>query len=169
MLAGYFDKGYASRYTSIEEAEKVHGELLISPLGNIAKTKPDGSIKHRIIQDLRRGGANLLAKLFERIVLPRPNDHAWDLYNLWKDMVKAECGEEARIWSLIVDYEDAFMSTGTRADEQRFTAAQIDDPESPTGIRVYVWHTLGFGGKTFPLVYARPASFAARSAQALME
>ena len=49
VLADYFDKGYASIYTSIKEAEKVHGELLISPLGNIVKTKPDGSIKHRII------------------------------------------------------------------------------------------------------------------------
>ena len=43
------------------------------------------------------------------------------------------------------------------------------DPSSPTGVYVYVWHTLGFGGKTFPLVYARPASFASRTAQALMD
>ena len=46
--------------------------------------EPDGSLKHRIIQDLRRGGANLLAELFERIVLPRPSDHGWDMFNLWK-------------------------------------------------------------------------------------
>ena len=31
------------------------------------------------------------------------------------------------------------------------------------------WHTLGFGGKTCPLVYSRPASFAARSGQALLK
>ena len=60
------------------------------------------------------------------------------------------------------------MSTGTMVDEQRFTAATVADKDSPTGTYVYVWHTLGFGGKTFPLVYARPASFAARTAQALM-
>ena len=61
------------------------------------------------------------------------------------------------------------MSTGTRADEQRFTAAEVPDADSPTGVRIYVWHTLGFGGETFPLVYSRPASFASRTAQALME
>ena len=66
-------------------------------------------------------------------------------------------------------FEDAFMSTGTRGDQQRFTAAEVIDNNSPTGSYVYVWKTLGFGGKTFPLVYARPASFAARTAQALLD
>ena len=80
-----------------------------------------------------------------------------------------ELGKDAGVWSLIVDFEDAFMSTGTLACEQRFTTAEVDDPSSPSGKYVYVWHTLGFGGKTFPLVYARPASFASRTAQALMD
>ena len=70
---------------------------------------------------------------------------------------------------MVVDYKDAFMSTGTRADEQRFTAARVNDPDSPTGVYIYVWKTLGFGGKSFPLVYSRPASFASRTAQALLE
>ena len=61
------------------------------------------------------------------------------------------------------------MSTGTLPCEQRFTAAEVADPVSPTGTFIYVWQTLGFGGKTFPLVYARPASFASRTAQALMD
>ena len=47
---------------------------------------------------------------------------------------------------MVVDYKDAFMSTGTRADEQRFTAARVNDPDSPTGVYIYVWKTLGFGG-----------------------
>ena len=62
-----------------------------------------------------------------------------------------------------------FMSTGTVPSEQRFTAAEVEDPSSPSGIWVYVWHTLGFGGKSFPLVCSRPASFAARTGQALLE
>ena len=61
------------------------------------------------------------------------------------------------------------MSTGTQSEEQRFTAAEVEEADSATGSFVYVWKTLGFGGKTFPLVYARPASFAARTAQALMD
>ena len=55
VLAGYYDKGYAARYGFLFEAEKKHGKILISPLGNLSKEKPDGSIKHRIIQDLWRG------------------------------------------------------------------------------------------------------------------
>ena len=60
------------------EAERQHGKLVISPLENLSKSKPDGSLKHQIIQDLRRGGANLLASMFKRIVLQRPTDHGCD-------------------------------------------------------------------------------------------
>ena len=57
LLREYHDKKYASRYTSWEAAKAAHGELVISPLGTISKEKEDGTIKDRIIQDLRRGGA----------------------------------------------------------------------------------------------------------------
>ena len=36
VLAGYYGKGYASRYSSIFEAERKHGSILISPLGNLS-------------------------------------------------------------------------------------------------------------------------------------
>ena len=151
------------------EAERQHGKLIISPLGNLSKPNPDGSRKHHIIQDLRRGGASLLAAMFERIVLPRPTDHRWDPYSLWKKLARGEVPPDSSVWSLIVDFGDAFMSTGTRPEEQRFTAAEVCDDNSATGSYVYVWKMLGFGGTTFPLVYARPSSFAARTAQALMD
>ena len=47
--------------------------------------------------------------------------------------------------------------------------AIVSDPSSPSGTYVYLWRTLGFGGKTFPNVYSRVASFAARTAAALMD
>lgn len=56
ILAGYYKKGYAARYSSLFEAEKQHGKQAMSPLGKLSKEKPDGSVKHRIIQDLRKGG-----------------------------------------------------------------------------------------------------------------
>ena len=52
ILAGYYEKSYAARYSSMFEAERQRGKLIISPLGNLSKPKPDGSLKHRIIQDL---------------------------------------------------------------------------------------------------------------------
>lgn len=90
ILAGYYEKGYAARYSSMLDAERQHRKLILSPLGNLSKPKPDGSLKHRIVQDLRRGGANLLAAMFERIVLPRPTDHRWDLYSLWKKQARGD-------------------------------------------------------------------------------
>ena len=143
-MAGYYEKGYAARYTTIAEAEQIHAKLILSPLGTLSKFKPDGSLKHRIIQDLRRGGANLLASMFERIVLPRPTDHGWNLYDLWLKLTKGQLPPDSKIWSLIVDFEDAFMSTGTQSEEQRFTAAEVEDSNSTTGTFVYVWKTLGF-------------------------
>jgi hypothetical protein len=42
-LRGYYKKGFASRYTSRTEAASAHGELVVSPLGNVAKLKDDGT------------------------------------------------------------------------------------------------------------------------------
>ena len=46
ILREYHSKGFVSRYASRKEAEAVHGQVVVSPLGNIAKLKPDGSIKN---------------------------------------------------------------------------------------------------------------------------
>ena len=70
LLQGYYEKGYARRYTSRAVAEEAHGELVLAPMGTLTKTKSDGSKKHRVLQYLKRGGQNLLAELFERVVLP---------------------------------------------------------------------------------------------------
>lgn len=64
ILSGYNEKGYAARCSSLFEAERQHGKLIISPLGNLSYTKPDGTLKHLIIRDLCIGGANLLAAMF---------------------------------------------------------------------------------------------------------
>lgn len=83
QLSEYHSRAYAARYTTRGEAEDKHGKFLVLPLGNAAKEKDDGSWEIRIIQDFRRGGANLSAH-GERIVFPRPVDHGWDLHDLWK-------------------------------------------------------------------------------------
>ena len=102
ILAGYYEKGYAESYSSMAEAELRHGTLIISPLGTLSKFKPDGSLKHRIIQDLRTGGSNLLASMLERIVLPRPSDHGWELYSLWKSWRKAYFHQTAAYGALLL-------------------------------------------------------------------
>ena len=50
-----------------------------SPLGDVVRIKPDGSVKHRLIQDLKASAINAASTVPERQVLPRFSDHARDL------------------------------------------------------------------------------------------
>ena len=50
----------------------------------MAKQKPDGSTKIRLIHDLRRSGINARITLHERIVLPRLTDVARDALDLMR-------------------------------------------------------------------------------------
>ena len=77
----YHSKGFVDRFPSTETAEKAFGSLVVSPLGVVSKQHFE-AWKHRIIHDLRRGGPNRVASSWERIVLPRPADHGWDLHDL---------------------------------------------------------------------------------------
>ena len=68
-----------------------------------------------------------------------------------------------------MDFKDAFMGVATLTAEQKYTAAEVEDPDSPSGLWLYIWKSLGIGGKKIPLAYARPGSFASRTGQALMD
>ena len=72
------------------------------------------------------------------------------------------------MYTSICDIKDAFRTVPLHPSESPFTVAEVRDASSPTGVYIYLWKTLGFGGKTFPNVYARAASFACRSGTALM-
>ena len=170
IIQGYVDAGFGELFHDQAAAEKaLGGTLFPAPLGNVTKVKPDGGLKHRVIQDLRANSVNKSIRLPERQVLPRPIDHARDL----ADLTAVEPG----MATLIMDFKDAFMSIPLLAEERRFCCASvpqglerrrqgISTAEPPTGNFV-VWRVLGFGGRSFPLVFSRAASFAARSAQAL--
>ena len=79
---------------------------------------------------------------------------------------------------LVLDFADAFNSISLAENERRFNCAHVGrnivrsrgplfDGEAQEGAFV-VWRVLGFGGRPNPLVYARAASLASRSAQALL-
>ena len=74
-------------------------------MGNIAKAKADGTMKHRLIQDQRINCVNSAVALTERQVLPRPIDHARDVGLLIEDL---RPGEVVSVF--ILDFKDAFMS-----------------------------------------------------------
>ena len=79
-LQGLIDSSFARLCTDSAEAERWLGKVpVISPLGNVAKFKPDGTMKNRLIQDFRASSVNSASSVSERQVLPRFVDHARDL------------------------------------------------------------------------------------------
>ena len=174
QLQSQLDAGFALLFADAAAAEAfLGGRVHPAPLGNVSKCKPDGTRKHRVIQDLRANRVNDAVTLGERQVLPRGVDHAKDVAQLLDTL---EAGEV--IATLVLDFKDAFNSVPLHESEQRFNCASLDDPlvrdrppcydDEPRSGRFLVWRVLGFGGKPNPLVYSRAASFACRSAQALL-
>ena len=177
LLEEQVNEGFAWLFETRSAAEAfLDGPCHPAPLGNVSKTKEDGSVKHRLIQDLRANGVNTVVALPERQVLPRGIDHGADLACL------GQCGvddaDDVDVFTLVLDFKNAFMSVPLHNDERRFNCANAgftirrarepayaDEPD--TGAFV-VWASLGFGGRPNPLVFSRIASFAARTAQALL-
>ena len=122
--------------------------------------------------DLRRNGVNQSVVLDERVVLPRGVDHAKDMA-----ILNAQARDHEVMEVLVLDFKDAFMSIPLHIDEKKYNCSflpegiklereKLDETEATEGNFV-VWNVLGFGGKPNPLVFARVASVAMRSGQAL--
>ena len=106
-----------------------------------------------MIHDFKASLVNTLVRLQERVVLPRPVDLGRDLALL--------ATASSVIALLILDFEDAYHTIPLLPQERRFAAADLGDS-------FVVYRCLGFGGKGYPLVYCRVASFAARCTAAML-
>ena len=159
--------GYMFR-ESKEEIERSYGHGTISKLGLILKQKEDGSLKKRLVIDLRRSRGNSKAKLPEKLVLPRPLDAVEMLRDLRQGhpgLVTAD--ETQNRWGLemaLVDVSDAFMSLAVHRQEWPHTV-------TPTTVQneYCVFCALLFGFKTAPLLYSRVAALLARCLQSAMD
>ena len=171
----HVNKGFGMLFASRAEAESFLGDQCHpAPLGNISKAKPDGGVKHRLIQDLKWNKVNRASRVPERGVLPRPLDHGSDLAK-----VAAQAGEGDVMVTLILDFENAFMSVPLAVGEHRYNCCEVPQGLRRSRTQVYdsepeagqfvVWRVLGFGGRPNPLLFARAASVAMRSAQCLGE
>ena len=120
--------------------------------------------KHRLIQDMRHNFVNDCAAVPERQVLPRFLDHARDLAEA--SAMAGETGSwEQWVETLILDFRRAFMSVPVAADERRYNCCLVESPvrrsrqpldaTEPEEGTFIVWNVLGFGGRTYPLLYAR--------------
>ena len=157
QLQELLDLGFARLYADRASAEAaLGGPCHPAPLGDVVKTLPDGAEKHRLIQYLKRNLVNLCVTLRERQVLPRFSDHAADL------AYASALGEAA---TLILDYKHAFMTVPAAKEEGIFNCCLVEAPirrsraaldaTEPESGRFLVWTVLGFGGKAYPLLYAR--------------
>ena len=77
------DQGIARLCRDRQHAEEVLGSrVAVAPLGDVVKQRPDGTLKHRLIQDFKASAVNAASVVEERQVLPRFVDHAHDLATL---------------------------------------------------------------------------------------
>ena len=171
LLSDLVDQGFALVFGSASDAEAWLGcPPVPSPLGDVTKLKPDGSVKHRLIQDLRASAVNSASCVGERQVLPRFIDHATDL------ATATTSGTDVGVF--ILDFQNAFMTLPLHPAEMPFNTSSVPHgisrsraalyPGEPQSGQFLVWRVLGFGGHSNPLTYSRAATFAARSGQALL-
>ena len=107
---------------------------------------------------------NDCAGIPERQVLPRAFDHALDMA-IASARVSAEGGDDIETYT--TDFAHAFMTVPAAPDESRFNCCVIEepmvreraalDPDEPLSGSFIVWLVLGFGGRAYPLLYARVA------------
>ena len=87
LLQKEIDAGYVRWSADREVLEReCGGELVPSRIGVVAKPKADGSMKYRLVHDLRRSGVNARIKLKERVVLPRLQDASEGALDLLEEM-----------------------------------------------------------------------------------
>ena len=149
-------KGYARRYASWDALAAELGPVAVSKLACIVKTRTDGSIKARVVTDLRRSGVNRCVQAGERIVLPRGKDVVADTAFLLHALAP-----DADAEAMVLDFSDAFHTLPVHPEERKFGVAQAFDGA------YLVFDTVVFGGEASPLLWGRAAAFLMRSVQAL--
>ena len=80
----YVNNGFAKRVSWDWVKQTLGTTGTVSKMALILKEKEDGSVKRRIILDMRRSFGNSRSKVDERIVLPRLSDVVAMLQDIWK-------------------------------------------------------------------------------------
>eukprot|EP00435_Cladocopium_sp_Y103_P072900 s399_g41.t1 len=165
----YREKGFV-KDISWEEASKRFGCGTVSKLALIVKTKPDLSIKRRIVIDLRRSKGNDRAEVGERLILPRICDVLRSLkkmrsleHKLQEAYEKKGSREPPSTEIYLIDFADAFCHYPVHKNELRHCLS----PGLQEG-QWLLWVALLFGFKSAPLLMARLSSAAARFIQSMV-
>ena len=87
LLRQHVRDGFAAWLTP-DEAEQV-AHLQLNPMALLEQLKADGSLKHRIIHDLKAPGTNRCQRVPERVVYPRVTDALDDYSDLLEHVPRA--------------------------------------------------------------------------------
>ena len=161
----YASKGFVSKIPK-QEAEDMFQHTTVSRLALILKTREDGTLKKRIVIDLRRSGGNSKAVLPERLILPRPSDcleMVRDMYNFSSHGRRDEPEDRWGYEFILVDITDAFMTFGVDKREWGHCLAP-----STVQDEMLLFTALLFGFKTAPLLYSRLAALLSRLLQSIV-
>ena len=133
-------------------------------LALLLKQKEDGSLKRKVIMDLRRSGGNARCAVEERIVLPRGQDVIEGIrflrsrLDVVKDFLKEKCwvpgeGESEDSWQdmelMTADLSDAYCHLAIHRDE----APNCLAPGLEEG-QLILFAAVLFGYKGAPLLWA---------------
>ena len=171
-ISRYIQKGYVQR-CSWQWIEKEFESGTASRLALILKEKADGSVKRRIIIDMRRSDGNRRAAVPERITLPRLCDITAMLRRMWstklslaadlENIMGKEFGD-CQTEFYLLDLTDAFCHYGVHPSELRHC---VSPDEYDQG--ALLWTALLFGFKSAPLLMARLSAALGRLLQSLFD
>ena len=155
LLEHMVDQDWAESYSQWDDVTRALGEgVVLNKLALLSKTKSDGSVKHRLVWDLRRSGVNLAVRQGERVILPRLSDVVADLRELAGT-------NKTGAFLLGTDVSEAFHQVPLHESERQFTVAAL-------GGKYYVFKVLVFGSSSAPTVWGRYAAFLGRSTAAVI-
>ena len=133
----------------------------------ILKEKEDGSIKRRIILDMKRSLGNSRAKVEERIVFPRLTDVIHMLQAMWKprggSKGRRTTEEEDDFEFYLIDLEDAFCHFPVRREELKHCITPNERDQD--ALVILVWTAMLFGYRAAPLIMGRLSSALGRLLQ----
>ena len=129
-------------------------DAICTRLACLVKRKADGTIKVRLVVDMRRSGVNGLAEAPERVVLPR----VIDVVNGGLELMAS--GDPVEFFS--GDFADAFLSL--RVLEQERCYLVVSD-----GDQYFAYSSVPFGLGTAPLLWGRVGAWLGRATAATLE
>ena len=163
----YVNNGFAKRVSWDWVKQTLGTTGTVSKMALILKEKEDGSVKRRIILDMRRSFGNSRSKVDERIVLPRLSDVVTMLQDIWRRRGGAKAKRRDTNTDdfefYLIDLSDAFCHFGVLKNELRHCVTPDEHDRD-----ALVWCAMLFGYRAAPLLMGRLSSALGRLLQSLV-